>query len=45
MGAREVEAGTVAVRARGAAQKQQIMAQHEFVNLLMDQIRTRARVP
>jgi threonyl-tRNA synthetase len=45
MGAREVEAGTVAVRARGAAQKQQVMAQHEFVNLLLDQIRTRARVP
>ncbi|MBI1722775.1 MAG: threonine--tRNA ligase [Gemmatimonadetes bacterium] len=45
IGAREAEAGTVAVRARGAGKKQDVMAQHEFLNLLTDQIRTRARVP
>ncbi len=45
IGGREAEAGTVAVRTRGSAQKQDVMAQHEFLNLLLDQIRTRARVP
>jgi threonyl-tRNA synthetase len=45
IGGREAEAGTVAVRTRHAEKKQDVMAQHEFVNLLLDQIRTRARVP
>ena len=45
VGAREAEAGTVAVRARGAGNKQDVMAQDAFVALLTDQIRKRARVP
>jgi threonyl-tRNA synthetase len=45
VGAREAEAGTVAVRARGAGNKQDVMAQDAFVALLTDHIRNRARVP
>ena len=45
VGGREAEAGTVAVRARGAGNKQDVMAQDAFVALLTDQIRQRARVP
>jgi threonyl-tRNA synthetase len=45
IGGREAEAGTVAVRTRHAEKKQDVMAQHEFVNLVLDQVRTRARVP
>ncbi len=45
IGGREAEAGTVAVRTRGAGSKQQGMAQGEFVAMLQEQIRTRSRVP
>jgi threonyl-tRNA synthetase len=45
VGARETEAGTVAVRARGAGQKQQVMGQDAFLAMLLEQVRTRARVP
>jgi threonyl-tRNA synthetase len=45
VGGREAEAGTVAVRARGAGNKQDVMAQDAFVAMLTDHIRTRARVP
>jgi len=45
VGAREAEAGTVAVRARGAGNKQDVMAQDAFLAQLTDHIHTRARVP
>jgi threonyl-tRNA synthetase len=45
VGGREAEAGAVAVRARGAGNKQDVMAQDAFVATLADHIRTRARVP
>ena len=45
VGGREAEAGTVAVRARGAGNKQDVMPQDAFVAMLTDHIRTRARVP
>jgi threonyl-tRNA synthetase len=43
VGAREAEAGTVAVRARGAGRKQDVMAQEAFVAMLLERIGTRAR--
>ena len=45
IGAREAENGTVAVRARGAGKKQEIMAADAFVAMLHDQIVSRAKVP
>ena len=45
VGGREAEAGAVAVRARGAGNKQDVMAQDAFVATLTEHIRTRARVP
>ncbi|MGD0484751.1 MAG: threonine--tRNA ligase [Gemmatimonadales bacterium] len=45
VGGREAEAGAVAVRARGAGNKQDVMAQDAFVATLAENIRTRARVP
>lgn len=42
VGEREAEAGTVAVRRRGAGNKQEIMARGEFVERLRGEIRTRA---
>jgi threonyl-tRNA synthetase len=45
IGGREAEAGTVAVRIRGAGKKQDVMAQSAFQAQLTEQIRTRARVP
>ena len=45
VGAREAEAGTVAVRARGAGKKQDVMAQEAFLTLLREQVATRAMVP
>jgi threonyl-tRNA synthetase len=45
VGGREAEAGAVAVRARGAGNKQDVMAQDAFVPTLTEHIRTRARVP
>ena len=45
VGGREAEARTVAVRARGAGNKQDVMTQDAFVAQLTDHIRNRARVP
>ncbi|MDP3773801.1 MAG: threonine--tRNA ligase [Gemmatimonadales bacterium] len=45
IGAREVEAGTVAVRIRGAGKKQDVMPQHDFIGKLKDQIANRAMAP
>jgi len=45
VGAREAEAGTVAVRARGAGKKQDVMAQDAFIARLKDEIASRALVP
>jgi len=42
LGAREAEAGTVAVRKRGAGKKQDVMARGEFSARLREEIRTRA---
>jgi threonyl-tRNA synthetase len=41
LGARETEAGTVAVRARGAGRKQEVMPREAFTHHLLQQIRTR----
>ncbi|MEK6610230.1 MAG: threonine--tRNA ligase [Gemmatimonadota bacterium] len=45
IGAREAEAGTVAVRIRGAGKKQDVMAQEAFLARLKEQIAGRERVP
>ena len=45
VGGREAEHGTVAVRAHGAGNKQDVMAQDAFLAQLTEDIRTRARVP
>ncbi len=45
IGGREAEAGSVAVRARGAGNKQDVMAQDAFLEMLAEQIRTRANAP
>lgn len=42
VGDRELEAGTVAVRARGAEKKQEVMALGEFIERAADKISTRA---
>jgi threonyl-tRNA synthetase len=42
IGEREAEAGTVAVRKRGAGKKQDVMDREEFVARLLEEIRTRA---
>jgi len=42
MGEREIEAGTVAVRRRGAGRKQDVMAREEFVDHLRREIDARA---
>ncbi len=42
VGEREAEAGTVAVRKRGAGKKQEVMPREEFVDRLREKIRTRA---
>ena len=42
LGAREVEAGTVAVRKRGAGKKQDVISRTEFIARLHEEIRTRA---
>ena len=41
-GEREAEAGTVAVRKRGAGKKQDVMPREEFVAQVVEEIRTRA---
>jgi len=45
VGGRELEAGTVAVRARGAEKKQEVMLVQEFVDRVVEEVRTRALVP
>jgi threonyl-tRNA synthetase len=45
VGQREAEAGTVAVRARGAGKKQEILPLAEFVRRLTEEVRTRALGP
>ena len=45
VGGRELEAGTVAVRARSAEQKQVVMPVQEFVERIQEEVRTRALVP
>jgi threonyl-tRNA synthetase len=42
LGAREAEAGTVAVRKRGAGRKQDVIARAEFIARLGEEVRTRA---
>ena len=42
IGAREAEAGTVAVRSRGAGRKQEVILRSELVRRLSEQVRTRA---
>ena len=41
VGEREAESGTVAVRARGAGRKQEVMDRSEFIARLQEEIRTR----
>jgi threonyl-tRNA synthetase len=45
VGQREVEAGTVAVRVRGAGKKQDIIPVSEFVRRLQEEVRTRSLTP
>jgi threonyl-tRNA synthetase len=45
VGERELESGTVAVRARGAEKKQVIMSVEDFVQRVTEEIRTRALAP
>src|SRR5438552_1822379 len=45
VGQREAEAGTVAVRARGAGKKQEVLAIADFMRRLQDEVRTRALGP
>jgi threonyl-tRNA synthetase len=45
IGGRELEAGTVAVRARAAEKKQEVMLVQEFVDRVVEEVRTRALVP
>jgi threonyl-tRNA synthetase len=45
VGQREAEAGTVAVRTRGAGKKQEILPLDAFVALLSESVRTRALTP
>jgi threonyl-tRNA synthetase len=42
IGARETEGATVAVRARGAGKKQEVMARAEFLGTLVEEIRRKA---
>jgi threonyl-tRNA synthetase len=45
VGERELESGTVAMRARGAEKKQVVMSVEDFVLRVSDEIRTRALAP
>ncbi len=45
VGQREAEAGTVAVRARGAGKKQDILPLSEFVQRMQEEVRTRSLTP
>ena len=44
-GGREVDAGAVAVRVRGAGKKQEVLAVEDFVERVQTQIRERALSP
>jgi threonyl-tRNA synthetase len=45
VGRREAEAGTIALRIRGAGKKQEVLPVEEFVRRVREEIRTRALVP
>jgi len=45
IGQREAEAGTIAVRVRGAGNKQDIMPMDAFIERVHEEVRTRALVP
>ncbi len=45
VGQREADAGTVAVRVRGAGKKQEVLSVEDFAARLNNQIRERALVP
>jgi threonyl-tRNA synthetase len=45
VGQREAEAGTVAMRARGAGKKQTVLATEEVVRRLTEEVRTRSLTP
>ncbi|HTR20887.1 MAG TPA: threonine--tRNA ligase [Gemmatimonadales bacterium] len=45
VGQREADAGTVAVRVRGSAEKQKVMPMEEFTRQLGDEVRTRSLKP
>jgi len=45
VGDRELEAGTVAVRAHGADTKQVVMPLDDFISRVTEEIRTRALAP
>jgi threonyl-tRNA synthetase len=45
VGQREADAGTVAVRARGAGNKQEVVPLADFVRRLTEEVRTRALGP
>jgi threonyl-tRNA synthetase len=42
IGEREAEAGTVAVRKRGAGKKQEVMPRKNFIEVLLEEVKTRA---
>jgi threonyl-tRNA synthetase len=45
VGKREAEAGTVAVRVRGAGKKQEVVSVDDFLTRLEEEIRTRRLAP
>jgi len=45
VGQREAEGGTLAVRVRGAGNKQEVVSVEEFASRLVEQIRSRTLVP
>jgi threonyl-tRNA synthetase len=45
IGEREAEAGTVAVRKRGAGKKQEVMPREDFAQALLEEVRSRALRP
>jgi threonyl-tRNA synthetase len=45
VGQREADAGTVAVRVRGATNKQEVVAVEEFITRLKEQVAKRELVP
>jgi threonyl-tRNA synthetase len=45
VGQREADAGSVAVRARGAGKKQEVLSLEEFRSKLLEEVRTRSLTP